>query len=200
MALPSNQDWIVIELGPITLGDLAQAAAPKAGPRAGEPSTRAAPSAAAVAALIDEATRLARRLRAATGPVHSRGTLSRGQRGVLAELERSGPRTVPQIARARSVTRQHVQALANALAGEGLVEFADNPVHKRSRLVRLTRAGREWLEELNERETRYLRRLELDVSPEEMRAATGTLRAVGVALANDDWMQAMGSEGMAVAF
>jgi len=190
----------VIELGPITLGDLAQAAAQEANPRAGEPLSRAAPSAAAVAALIDETVRLSRRLRAVTERVYGSGTLSRGQRGVLVELERSGPRTVPQMARARSVTRQHVQALANALAEEGLVEFADNPEHKRSRLVCLTRAGREWLEELNEREARNLRRLELDVSAEEVRAATGTLRAVGMALTADDWLQSMESEGATVAF
>ncbi len=182
----------MIQLGPLTLGDLAQANAPEAGRRgSGDPALSAAAavrtpaSAAALSALFDETLQLVRRLRGVAEHVDSRGTLSGGRRGVLTELERSGPRTVPQVARARSVTRQHVQALVNALAREGLVEFADNPEHRRSRLVRLTPAGRAWLAESAERGCSLLRRLELDAADEEVRAATGVLRQVGRALADD---------------
>jgi DNA-binding MarR family transcriptional regulator len=196
----------VIELGPLTLGHLAQANAPEAGglgpsdpALSAVAAVRTPASAAALSALLDETLQLVHRLRRVAEQVDSRGTLSGGRRGVLTELERSGPRTVPQVARARSVTRQQVQALVNALAREGLVEFADNPEHRRSRLVRLTPAGRAWLAETTERVASLLRRLELDASDEEVRAATGVLRQVGRALANDAW-QSPRSERMGEAY
>ena len=41
----------------------------------------------------------------------------------------------------RPTSRQRMQRLADELAAEGLVEFIDNPKHRRSKLVRLTRKG-----------------------------------------------------------
>src|SRR4030095_7747855 len=38
-------------------------------------------------------------------------------------------------------SRQRMQRLADELAAKGLVEFIDNPRHRRSKLVRLTRKG-----------------------------------------------------------
>jgi DNA-binding MarR family transcriptional regulator len=52
-----------------------------------------------------------------------------------------GPLTVPQIAQMRPTSRQRMQRLADELAADGLVEFIDNPKHRRSKLVRLTRKG-----------------------------------------------------------
>ena len=52
-----------------------------------------------------------------------------------------GSLTVPQIAEMRSTSRQRMQRLADELAAEGLVEFIDNPKHRRSKLVRLTPQG-----------------------------------------------------------
>jgi len=47
--------------------------------------------------------------------------------------------------------RQRMQRLANELAAEGLVEFIDNPKHRRSKLVRLTPKGDSRYRELNAR-------------------------------------------------
>jgi len=63
-------------------------------------------------------------------------------RAALQVLQRYGPQTVPQIARARFSSRQNIQILINRLKDEGLVEFVNNPDHKRSALVRLTSQGR----------------------------------------------------------
>ncbi len=63
--------------------------------------------------------------------------------GVLRSLVKEGPQTVPEMARKRPVSRQHCQTIANALEAEGLVEFVDNPKHKKSKLVRVTRKGRD---------------------------------------------------------
>jgi len=57
--------------------------------------------------------------------------LSAARRGVLRSLARLGPQTVPQMAGARPVSRQHIQTIVNALAADGLVETIDNPAHKR---------------------------------------------------------------------
>lgn len=64
-----------------------------------------------------------------------------GAFGFMRSLALLGPLTVPQIARMRPTSRQRMQRLANELAAEGLVEFIDNPKHRRSKLVRLTRKG-----------------------------------------------------------
>jgi DNA-binding MarR family transcriptional regulator len=65
-----------------------------------------------------------------------------GEFGVLRSLVMDGAQTVPQIANARPVSRQHCQTIVNGLAEQGLVEFADNPRHKKSKLVRVTKKGR----------------------------------------------------------
>jgi DNA-binding MarR family transcriptional regulator len=66
-----------------------------------------------------------------------------GEWGVLRMLVKEGPQTVPEMARSRPVSRQHCQTICNALEQQGLVEFIDNPKHKKSKLVRATRKGRD---------------------------------------------------------
>ena len=64
-----------------------------------------------------------------------------GAFGFLRTLRLLGPMTVPDIAKLRPTSRQRMQRLADELATEGLVEFFDNPKHRRSKLVRLTASG-----------------------------------------------------------
>lgn len=64
-----------------------------------------------------------------------------GAFGFARSLVLLGPLTVPQIAEMRPTSRQRMQRLADELAAEGLVEFFDNPKHRRSKLVRLTPEG-----------------------------------------------------------
>jgi DNA-binding MarR family transcriptional regulator len=74
-----------------------------------------------------------------------------GAFGFMRSLAMLGPLTVPQIAQMRPTSRQRMQRLANELAVGGLVEFVDNPKHRRSKLVRLTRKGEARYRELNAR-------------------------------------------------
>ena len=74
-----------------------------------------------------------------------------GAFGFIRSLALLGPLTVPQIAQMRPTSRQRMQRLADELAAEGLVEFIDNPKHRRSNLVRLTRKGDACYRELNAR-------------------------------------------------
>lgn len=72
-----------------------------------------------------------------------------GAFGFMRSLALLGPLTVPQIAQMRPTSRQRMQRLADELAAEGLVEFIDNPKHRRSKLVQLTRKGAARYGELN---------------------------------------------------
>src|SRR5215204_7668212 len=74
-----------------------------------------------------------------------------GAFGFMRSLALGGPLTVPQIARMRPTSRQRMQRLADELSAEGLVKFIDNPKHRRSKLVQLTRKGNERYRELNSR-------------------------------------------------
>jgi DNA-binding MarR family transcriptional regulator len=60
--------------------------------------------------------------------------------GAIALAE--APIPVPAIARAMGLTRQGVQKQVDLLRREGLVELEDNPAHRASPLVALTRTGR----------------------------------------------------------
>ena len=146
------------------------------------------PEAAAVLrALFDETRLLMHRLKASAESMHGRGPGSASMRSVLISLERMGPRTVPDLARARPVSRQHMQLVVNALAEEGLVELVENPRHKRSQLVRLTAAGRTTVTAMEQREVDALGSLVLDVPIERVREAAAVLSTVRMRLADARW-------------
>ena len=95
----------------------------------------------AIAELMLEVAQCFFRIRALgqkTGLITSWGG---GAFGFIRSLALVGPLTVPQIAQMRPTSRQRMQRLADELAADGLVEFIDNPKHRRSSLVRLTRKG-----------------------------------------------------------
>jgi DNA-binding MarR family transcriptional regulator len=95
----------------------------------------------AVAELLLDIAACFFRIRAAgqkTGLITSWGG---GAFGFMRTLAMLGPLTVPQIAEMRPTSRQRMQRLADELTADGLVEFIDNPKHRRSKLVQLTRKG-----------------------------------------------------------
>ncbi len=106
------------------------------------------PAGEALSEVIVETTHTFFRLRAAGARFGAVTTWGGSTLGLLRTLSARGPCTVPQIARMRPVARQHIQKLANELVKEGLVEFIDNPAHRRSRLLRLTEKGEQRFEEL----------------------------------------------------
>ena len=65
--------------------------------------------------------------------------------------------TVPQIGRARFLSRQFVQRMVNDALAADQVELVDNPAHRRSRLVALTDAGRAAIAAVTARELAALR-------------------------------------------
>jgi len=90
----------------------------------------------------DEVARLRGRMRALYADTRAASGLPEMELTVLtAVVNAATPPTVAQIGRSLGHPRQVVQRAANALAEYGLVEFADNPEHKRASLIIATEAG-----------------------------------------------------------
>ncbi len=141
----------------------------------------------ALESVLEEVRSLSRRLRSIAGETQGIEGVTAGMHSVLAELARSGPRTVPQMARSRSVSRQHIRTVVNKLEAGELVEAVPNPAHKRSSLVRVTTKGRRLLHEMEHRGQELLRRLPVAVSKKELRITAATLRSLGELFAGEDW-------------
>ena len=98
--------------------------------------------------------------------------------GFLHSLAVDGPQTVPQLARVRPVSRQHIQKIANEAAADDLVEFIDNPAHKRSKLLALTPKGKRVEREMTERLRAFASDLAADFEGVELATAAKVLNAV----------------------
>ena len=132
--------------------------------------------------LFQQTAALFHRLRVSAERVHQDGPDTAGRRGILRSLDAGGPQTVPQLARARPVSRQRVQVLVNGLLADGWVEMIPNPAHRRSGLVSLTRRGQSRLAAMLEREEALIGTLPITASGAEIAAAAETLRSVRAAL------------------
>ena len=99
-----------------------------------------------------------------------------GAFGFMRSLALLGPLTVPHIARMRPTSRQRMQRLADELAAEGLVEFLDNPKHRSSKLVRLTRKGYARYRELSARFLAIAATMGIDLSEADIRKTTEIVR------------------------
>jgi len=110
--------------------------------------------------------------------LYQEGEHSSGRRSLLRTLKMDGPATVPQLARARPVSRQFIQKLANQMATDGLVEFINNPEHKRSKLVRLTAKGEHLLVEMMERDIKVGVWLVQDLNESDLHTATRVVRTL----------------------
>ena len=85
--------------------------------------------------------RLSRRVREQAPP----GDLTWSQTSVLVRLERDGPASVTDLARAEGVRPQSMGATVAALEAAGLVSGAPDPNDGRRTILSLTAACREWL-------------------------------------------------------
>jgi DNA-binding MarR family transcriptional regulator len=92
------------------------------------------------------------RLRKAGELLHADLDISLSLRAILEWLQENGSQTVPQIAEAKSVSRQHVQKSVDELLARGLAKTLPNPAHKRSVLIDITGEGRRVFKEMQKRE------------------------------------------------
>jgi len=157
------------------------------------PTRRRDPDKAELHAAVDELTMTAAllyfRMRKAAEEMLGEGEQSSGRRSVLKGLVKAGPQTVPQMARLRAVSRQHIQKLVNGLLTDGLVELLDNPAHKRSKLVQITAAGQSVAEATLLREAKILPELARGLALEDIRTATRVLEQLKAAFEGERWRQ-----------
>ncbi len=126
-------------------------------------------------------------LGASVTALHAGSGVSSGMRGVLESLISDGPQSVPQLARARPVSRQHIQALVNDLLAGGYVKLADNPAHRRSKLVQPSQSGRACLTALRAREAEAFKHLDLDIPTDQLEAATQVLEKLNEGVRGTAW-------------
>ncbi|SHO59105.1 HTH-type transcriptional regulator MhqR [Vibrio quintilis] len=101
--------------------------------------------------------------------------INSSHRSLLEYLYHNPSQTVPQIADQKLVSRQHIQTIVNSLSERGLVVFISNPNHKRSSLVRLTRAGEEMFESVQITESALLEKVGLNFPQAGLEHASQTL-------------------------
>ena len=114
-------------------------------------------------------------LRVLGDDLHRDLQVTAAMRAVMETLADDGEQTVPQIARAKSVSRQHIQVNVDALLRKALVVLRDNPSHLRSPFVALTQQGQSTFTTMRRREADLLERLAKGFNVDQLEQATRTL-------------------------
>lgn len=96
---------------------------------------------------------------------------------VMAAVE-SAPASVADVARALSLARQSVQRVADALVADGVARYADNPAHRRAKLLTLTPAGRRALRTIQAAQVEWAEQVAGPLDAHELARARKTLAAV----------------------
>jgi DNA-binding MarR family transcriptional regulator len=125
--------------------------------------------------------------------LHAELELNAATRGVLELILLGGPSTVPEMARARGVSRQHIQQQVDALLERGFLERRVNPAHKRSALMGLTDMGRALIQNMRADELNALSRMQVGVSDNAILEAAQVLSAWRAALQRDTEKRAQGA-------
>jgi DNA-binding MarR family transcriptional regulator len=102
-------------------------------------------------------------------------TSSRWQ--ILGVVEHA-PASVAHVAREMGLTRQSVQRTADLLAEDGMVEYTENPHHRRAKLMKITPRGQEALDYVEERQVKWTDQVGGEHSLEDLRTAVTVLRRI----------------------
>jgi DNA-binding MarR family transcriptional regulator len=96
------------------------------------------------------------------------GDLTPSQVSALLRLEKDGPSTVSNLARAEGIRPQSMAPIIAALEAAGLLSGAPDPADGRQTLLSLTDACRRWVEEgRSARQDWLIRMIEAHLSPQE---------------------------------
>ncbi len=128
-----------------------------------------------IPAIVAEIQRLSPLLAEIGAVLHATTGVTKPMRQVLELLVDGVPATVPVLANALGVTRQHVQTIVNELLDKHLVKLLDNPEHKRSKLIAATERGEAALKEIRAREAPIGNKLAAALSAEDAAIAAAAL-------------------------
>jgi DNA-binding MarR family transcriptional regulator len=147
------------------------------------------PASPQLSQLIWQTRRIFQRLRSTSDEMLADSGINAGQRALLEFLYRQQQQTVPQIAREKSVSRQHIQAVVNELLQLGLITNEENPTHKRSPLIHLTNKGKKIFSATQKTELAILAKLEKKFSPKDLAISIITLATLDDYLSAGEWRQ-----------
>lgn len=142
--------------------------------RAPRPRTR-------IQAVVDETIALYQWLAWVAERLYEDGARGTTRRWVLRRLARDGASTLGALAQVRSVRRQSLQPIVDALVGEGLVRRAPNPRHARAPLYVLAAAGERLVASFDRVDGAVLRAVARGLDDEALSVTAETLRALRAA-------------------
>jgi len=117
-----------------------------------------------------------------------------GKVSLMRSLMEQGPQSVAQIARARPVARQAVQRMADELAEQGLIEFVENPTHRRAKLAQLTPKGKKMMDETMAAELKWANRLTRNFGEREVEIARDVIRRLTEILADQSFARRLSDQ------
>ncbi|WDP91922.1 MAG: winged helix-turn-helix transcriptional regulator [Desulfobacter sp.] len=117
-------------------------------------------------------------LAAITDRVHEQAGMGTPQRRLMKVLEKENGVTVPRVALSLGISRQSVQKTANSLMAAGYIRNTENPMHKRSKLLVLTEAGRQALDRAREKEAIIIEQVLPDLDPGQADVAAELLEKI----------------------
>jgi DNA-binding MarR family transcriptional regulator len=124
-------------------------------------------------------------LKALGDKLHGDLGITVAMRAVMESLSDDGEQTVPQMARLKAVSRQHIQVNVDALVNARLVTSRDNPGHKRSPIIVLTPKGRTAFAGMRRREAGVLDHMAKGFTSKELRKASDTLTKLKASIINE---------------
>jgi len=128
--------------------------------------------------VIIETRKLFHTLAEASTELNKESGITASMRAVMETLFTNHTMTVPDIARHKNVTRQHIQQIINELLVRELVHALENPAHKRSPLIRLSQNGTEQFKSILHREKQLLASLAKQFDEQELQDAANILESI----------------------
>ncbi|WP_070963937.1 MarR family winged helix-turn-helix transcriptional regulator [Vibrio sonorensis] len=105
--------------------------------------------------------------------------LSSARWKILGAIEKSDELlTVPEIGRAMGQSRQASQRIVDVMSKDGLVEFIENPSHKRAKHVVLTKEGKRIYDLLDDKQALWAAKAAKELSREELDITLNTISKI----------------------
>ncbi|MCW9014677.1 MAG: MarR family transcriptional regulator [Gammaproteobacteria bacterium] len=130
---------------------------------------------------------LAIKLSAIYSSFYRKHGINAGQKSLMDVLADNGPLTVPQLATHKQVSRQHIQSIVNHLKDKYLVELVENPAHKRSVIIQLSKQAEQQLKQIKVVEDRLHTVIADRFLQEDLELTARTLRGLTMVLATTEF-------------